>query len=81
MPTPNKYHPTGREYTQSEFDARSTAQVHHYLVLGYINPKHSYQWYGEPRVKPYNLGIKKANLLAQSKGLKFNKADYLNSLH
>lgn len=70
MPTPNIYHPSGRLYTQFEFDARSAAQVPLYTVLGYVNPKRSFKWYGEQSVRPYTPGRNKLKRQAAFEGFK-----------
>lgn len=71
----NKYHSSGREYTCAELTSRTLTS--RYIVSGYTNPKRSFEWYGESRTRPYNLGIKKANKAAASRGLKFNKQAYI----
>lgn len=71
----NKYHSSGRHY--SRFDPRAQSQER-YLIRGYIHPVGSFQNYAENRIRPYNLGIKKANKQAEMLGHRFNKAQYIN---
>lgn len=73
MPSPNKYTPEGPLYGGYFKRTQSSAR---YLVRGYINPKRSFEWYGESRLHPVNMGIKKANRRAEALGLKFRKADF-----
>lgn len=70
----NKYAPDGRKYSRSgpyRTESQST-----YIVLGYEHPVGSFLNYAEERVRPFNRGIKKANRLAEARGLKFSKAQF-----
>lgn len=78
MPTPNKYHPSGALYSDTGHRAVSAT---HYIVAGYIHSKRYFEWYGESRIRPFNRGIKKANRLANSRGYKFSKRDYIAYLN
>lgn len=74
MPSPNKYASNGRRYTVNE-DPRAVSSTR-YIVRGYINPKRSFEWYGESRIKPFNKGINASARAARAQGLKFRKSDF-----
>lgn len=78
MPTPNKYAADGTFYTPSELERRKVAATPRYLILGYINPRRSFQWYGEHRIRPFNRNINKAARQARAAGLRFSKQDFWN---
>lgn len=73
MPTPNKYTPEGPLY--GGYFQRPVSATR-YIVRGYINPKRSFEWYSEPRLKPFNRGINASARAARVHGLKFRKADF-----
>lgn len=76
MPTPNKYHSSGKLYT---LIGRRAASATSYIVEGYTAPNGG-KTFQEAMIRPYNRGIKKANRLAEAFGHKFNKQAYLASL-
>jgi hypothetical protein len=69
MPTPNKYHPTGHEYTEAEFEARKDASQPRYLVAGYTQPDAGARWLEAP-VRPFAPGRNKAKRHVRALGFK-----------
>lgn len=64
MPTPNKYHGSGRLYTAKEYRDRKHALRPTYLVTGYSHdPLTAHQQRLAGDCKPYNVGKNRAKRL------------------